>query len=149
MFIQADQTHICQASVPSCRELQQALHTAPMSSVETIFLSAGIMIYNYNNNNSVIKIHSQAQAHRHKVWSETRAGSVTPSLFIYISFLFSYFLQMGVADGHYGLDWVPLYKHTHTAAYLANWSGATRKHRGIIPASYQFGFLLTSASMKP
>lgn len=38
--------------------------------------------------------------------------------------------------------------HTHSAGYLAHWSVVTRKHRGIIPASYLFGFPPTSATMK-
>lgn len=85
-------------------------------------------------------MHSQAQAPWHGVRRETGADSATPTFLPATSSQWA--LGTTVPSGCPCVN-------THTAAYLAHRSGSTRKHRGIIPASYRLGFHPTSAPIKP
>ena len=73
--------------------------------------------------------------------------SLWPPLFLLL-ILPNYFPRVGAAFRHYSSDWVPLSKHTQLPIWLIDvvQEGNTGV---IIPASYLFGFLLTSATMKP
>lgn len=98
-------------------------------------------------------MHSQARAHWHGVGWETRARSETPcssiSTFVSPLHLKSVTSSAGTQQpGTAATTGCPCV-NTHTPAYLPHPSAATRKQRGIIPASYLFGVPLTSASMRP